>query len=487
MCLANSATRSQALPHRAIMFLSLLSCTMGAAWCNAQEHRNVLVLVSDNQNATDLGCYGNPVVRTPYLDQLAQEGVRFPHAFATTASCSSSRGVMWTGLHTHANGQYGHSHGYHNFHMRPQVKSIFALLKKSGFHTGVVGKYHIAPDPKDRLDVESYPRGRNVVGMAQDAKDFFSAAGDKPFFLAVCFVDPHPTSNRERPAWKIRRHFPGIVPVEYNPANVIVPGYLPDQPEVREGLAGYYQLISRMDTGVGLVLSALQAAGKTDETLVIFFSDHGSTEPGAMATHYEPGVRIPLIVRHPEQKPEPGGSVNQAMVTLADLVPTVLDWTGVKKPGYPLHGRSFLPILGEADPPGWDEVYLSHIFHEVTMYYPMRTVRTRTHKLIWNMAWRLRYPLPNDTVAFATWQEALRRGEGRLGPRSIQDFLFRPELELYDLKNDPLEINNLSNQPQFADLRSELFTKILNFQKRTGDPWLDNHQPPLPVETKSQP
>ena len=464
--------------NASVVLLTILSgfCITGTT--EADDRRNVLVLVSDNHNVTDLGCYGNPVVQTPHLDQLAREGVRFPYAFATTASCSSSRGVMWTGLHTHANGQYGHSHGYHNFHMRPHVKSIFSLLKQAGYHTGVTGKYHIAPDPMDRLDLESYPRGRDVVGMARDAEKFFHDAADNPFFLVIGFVDPHPTSNTERPAWKIRRQFPGIEPVQYDPQDVIVPGYLPDQPEVREGLAGYYQLISRMDAGVGLVLSALQAAGKEDETLVIFFSDHGSTEPGAMATHYEPGVRVPFIVQHPKL----GGRINNAMITLADVVPTILDWTGAKGPGYQLHGRSILPILGEQDPSGWDDVYLSHIFHEVTMYYPMRTVRTRRHKLIWNMAWRLRYPLPNDTVNFATWQEALRRGDEKLGPRPIKDFLFRPELELYDLKNDPLEVNNLSADPQFADLRDELFAKILAFQKRTGDPWLDNHQPPLPVE-----
>lgn len=461
-----------------IFFLLFLVGT--ANWSKAEGQRNVLLLISDNHNATDLGCYGNRVVKTPHLDQLASEGVRFPFAFATTASCSSSRGVILTGLQTHANGQYGHSHTYHNFHLQPHVKTIFSLLKRSGYQTGVVGKYHIAPQPPDRLDLQSHPRGRDVVGMSENAAQFFQEADDTPFFLVVSYVDPHPTSNTERPAWKIRRHFSGIEPVEYDPEEVIVPPYLPDQPEVREGLAGYYQLISRMDDGVGRVLRALRAAGKEKETLVIFFSDHGTSEPGAMATHYEPGVRVPFIVRSPAEKD--GNRVNHAMITLADVVPTILDWTEAKGPGYKLHGRSFLPILAQEHPQDWDEVYLSHIFHEVTMYYPMRTIRTRRHKLIWNLTWRLRYPLPADTVNFATWQEVLRRGDRLLGPRPIENYLFRKELELYDLEKDPCEVENLADVPEHETLRNALFRKILDFQKQTGDPWLTQHQAPLPVQ-----
>jgi len=93
----------------------------------------------------------------------------------------------------------------------------------------------------------------------------------------------------------------------------------------------------------------------------------------------------------------------------------------------------------------------------------------------------LRYPLPADTVNFATWQEVLRRGDRLLGPRPIEDYLFRSELELYDLEKDPVEVNNLADVPEHESLRNELFRKILNFQKRTGYPWLTQHQEPLPV------
>src|SRR5690606_33432297 len=104
-----------------------------------------------------------------------------------------------------------------------------------------------------------------------------------------------------------------------------------------EGLAGYYEQISQLDSGVGMVLDVLKESGRADDTLVIFFSDHGSSEPGAMGNLYEPGVHVPFLVYHPQLKRP--GSANGAMISLADVTPTILDWTGVDAP-YPLHGRS---------------------------------------------------------------------------------------------------------------------------------------------------
>ena len=145
---------------RYVMQLFLLQwfiLIQGTDLCAAERQRNVLLLISDNHNATDLGCYGNSVVKTPHIDRLSREGVRFRYAFATTASCSASRAVMYTGLHAHSNGQYGHAHGFHNYHLLPHVKTIFALLGKAGYRTGVIGKYHISPQSKDPLVVAPHP------------------------------------------------------------------------------------------------------------------------------------------------------------------------------------------------------------------------------------------------------------------------------------------------------------------------------------------
>jgi N-sulfoglucosamine sulfohydrolase len=460
--------------YRSLMlFFALVPLLIPAV--QAAPHRNVLLLISDNQNWDDCGCYGNPVIKTPHIDRLAAEGVRFEHGFATTASCGPSRAVIFSGLHAHQNGQYGHGHGYHTFRLMPNVRTIFQLLKEGGYHTALLGKQHVTPLESYPFDFDPKVNSRDVAGLATAAEQFFRESGDEPFFLAIGYSDPHPTS-RDRPGWGIRKDRGGFEPVEYDPGEIVIPSYLPDRPEVREGLAGYYQQISRLDLGIGLVLDALEEAGKRDDTLVIFVSDHGSSEPGAMSNHYDPGVRIPFIVRHPKgQKP---GSVNQAMVTLADIVPTVLDWTETAGPRYKLPGRSFLPILDQQSPPGWDEVYLSHVCHEVTMYYPMRTVRTRQYKLIWNIDWRSEYPLPIDTLQRATWTETLRRKDRLIGPRTVTKFLNRDELELYDLENDPDEVINLAENPVHAAVRRELLAKLDKFVTDTKDPWMLRHQLP---------
>ena len=122
--------------------------------------------------------------------------------------------------------------------------------------------------------------------------------------------------------------------------------------------------------------------------------------------------------------------------------------------------------------------FLSHALHEVTMYYPMRTLRTRQYKLIWNIAWRLEFPNPIDTLGRQTWVRTIEDGEKTIGPRTVQQFLFRDELELYDLQDDPDEIHNLAATPEHAAVREELLARLKQRCHATPDPWLERHQLP---------
>ncbi len=434
--------------------------------------KNVLLLISDNQTWHDVGCYGNEVVQTPNLDSLAAEGVRFRQAFATTASCGPSRAVIYSGLLTHSNGQYAHPHREHNQQIRPDVTTVFERLKSNGYRTGLIGKDHIRPLEQYPIDFKPKGSSRDVVTMAKQAEQFFND-GDDPFFLVLSFSDPHPTSI-DGVGWGVRRQIEGYTPLEYNPNDIQVPGYLPNTSEVRESIAGYYQLISRMDHGVGLTLDALKKSGHADETLVIFISDHGTSEPGAMGTHYEPGVRVPFIVRQPSGK---AGVVNGALVAFTDITPTILDWTNTKFDADDIHGRSFLPILNDPTPKGWDSAVLSHVGHDVFAYYPMRTLRHQRYKLIWNVTWQAEYPLPIDTFQRRLWAGIRRENKKMIGPRTVDRFLHRPQLELYDLQTDPWEINNLADQPEFAAQKEKMVNELLATLSRQGDPWLRKYQP----------
>ncbi len=465
---------------------------------NAAEnnHKNVVVIVMDDLGF-QAGCYGNKVAKTPGIDRLAAEGIRFTRAGCTTASCSASRSVLMSGLYNHATGHYGHAHGYNHFSTYETVQSLPVILGEAGYRTCSIGKYHLAPEYVYHFEEyrnQGIQGNRNSVRMAQNAKDFFAEKDDRPFFLYWCTSDPHRGggpdgfANHNDDA----DYYPGVKKITYKPEEVIVPPWMNDTLTARKELAEYYQAISRADQGVGQLLDALDETGHKDDTLVIFLSDNGPPWPGAKTNLYQPGMNLPLIVRSPSAKKK--GVTNDAVVMWTDITPTVLDYCRVEpKPGppvrpgentgkrqttgrgkpvpYKFHGRSFLPVLEEAHPEGWDENYASHTFHEITMYYPMRAVVSGDYKYIFNIAHPLPYPFASDLQRCPTWQEVLNTHAENYGKRSVYQYLYRQRHELYNLKQDPHEINNLATDPKYADKLKELQAKVQAFQKRTSDPW----------------
>jgi len=416
---------------------------------------NILLYVTDDHGTDDAGCYGNPVIKTPGLDMLAGEGTRFTRAFCTSASCSPSRSVILTGRYNHATGQYGLAHSYHHFVSLPHVKSLPVLLGNAGYRTVSAGKFHVAPEEIYHFD--QYVKGGAPPRMADTCRPVIASEDTRPFFLYFCTTEPHRPFRRE-----------GSDPVD--PNDVIVPSYLPDTPECREELAEYYGSVQRADSGLSRIMEILKETGHWDDTMIIYISDNGIPFPGAKTTLYDPGIRLPCVVRSPHQTKR--GIACNAMITWADITPTLLDFAGVAPPQRGCHGRSFLSVLDQESPKGWDEIYASHTFHEVTMYYPMRVVRTRRHKLIWNIAHGLEYPFASDLWESRTWQGVLKRGDTHYAKRSVDAYIHRPEFELYDLENDPDEINNLADNSKHAAIREELKRKLKEFQKRTDDPWI---------------
>jgi N-sulfoglucosamine sulfohydrolase len=456
---------------RLLVCIGLIVIT--ASYSLAAEPKNVLLIIADDLGM-QAGCYGDTIAKTPHLDALAASGTRFTNGFASVASCSPSRATILTGMPTHMNGQYGLAHADHNFHSFPKTKSLPSYLNAAGYRTGAIAKLHVQPK-------EVYPfaevipggGGRNPVAIANAARAFIMASGDKPFFLLAGFTDPHRAAGPKN--FANGQKYPATVPAErFDPASLPVPYHLPDTPEVRAELAEYYQSVTRLDHGIGLLLKLLNDTKKADNTLVIFISDNGIPFPGAKTTLYDSGVHLPLIVRKPGQKT---GIVNDAMVSWTDLAPSILDWCGVPIPKT-LPGKSFLPILETPQPAGWDAVYGSHQFHEVTMYYPMRMVRTRTHKLIVNLASNLEYPHASDLWGSDSWQGILRRKDTMMGQKSVAAFLRRPKEELYDLRSDPNELQNLASRLDMNDTIATLRKQLADWRTATNDPWLikDKHE-----------
>jgi len=440
--------------------------------------KNIVVVVADDLGLT-LGCYGDRVARTPHLDQLAAEGTLFTHAFCTTASCSPSRSVILTGIFNHANGQYGLQHGTHHFSTLDRITSLPARLSKAGYRTARIGKFHVAPESVYPFDAELPGNPRNSVQMAERCREFVTSDDPRPFFLYFCSTDPHRSGQTGPPPHEPNLfgnegNYPGSAAVTFDPQKIVVPPFLPDTAACRAELAEYYQSAARFDQGVGKLVEVLKAAGHWDDTLFVFLSDNGVPFPGAKTTVYEPGLRLPLIVRNPLDKAR--GQQSAALVSWVDLTPTILEFAGAPRDKQ-LQGRSFLAEVDGRGGPPTDEVYASHTFHEVTMYYPMRVVRTRKHKLIWNLAHGLVYPSAADLWHSATWQEALAKGpSSTYGKRTVTQYLGRPEWELYDLDADPDETKNLAADSEHAATLALLKEKLRAFQERTKDPWLHKWQ-----------
>lgn len=434
-------------------FIALMVLAESA--CAQAEPRNVLLYVVDDQGANDAGFLGNPVIRTPGLDQLAAEGTHMSHAFCTTPSCSASRSVILSGRYNHANGQYGHAHSYHHFKTFDYVKTLPKYLGESGYRTWSVGKFHVAPP-------ENYPFDKLIgvkapVQMAELSRELIEAESDDPFFLYFCTTEPHRPFRRE-----------GSEPI--SPDDVIVPSYLPDTPESREELAQYYMSVERADSGLLRLIEILKDAGHWDNTLIIYISDNGIAFPGAKTNMYEPGVRLPCVVRNPLLEETP--TMSNAMITYADLTPTILDYAGVEFDSKDVHGRSFLSAIADASAEDRDEVFLSHTFHEITMYYPVRVLRERRYKLIWNIAHGLPFPFASDLYRSETWQGVLERGDTHYAKREVDAYIHRAQFELYDLENDPDEIHNLADSPEHADRIAQMKAKLKSYQKKTDDPWI---------------
>ncbi|MEM9412687.1 MAG: sulfatase [Planctomycetota bacterium] len=478
---------------------------------NLSAADNIVLFVTDDESPT-LGCYGDSIAKTPNVDAMAAEGVTFTNAMATTASCSASRSVILTGLHNHANGQYGHQHHFHKFNTYHDVISLSLpfVLSQHGYRTARIGKFHVGPEKVYPFETKLEANVRNPVQMADACKNFISSKNDdRPFFLYFATSDPHRSgavNRRSQSDFKpnLFGNKPNRAPhfdvdeVYYEPQQMVVPPFLPNTKACREELAQYYQSVARVDQGLGRLIKILKEANLYENTLILFTSDHGMAFPGAKTNVYEPALHVPLVVKPTSENRR--GVLCEALVSHTDITPTLVDFAGALdkdrdgpanwvNPNHfwqsrnedvhdnraggnvfrSYHGKSWLGLLQDESGVHREEVFASHTFHEIQMYYPMRALRDRRYKLIWNIAHKLEFPFATDLLESSTWQTQLKKGvNANYASRSIREYLKRPEFEFYDLKNDPNESKNLTSQPGYAEKLEEYKRRIRRFQSETN-------------------
>lgn len=446
-----------------------------AASAFAVETRPNILLIVAEDHGPELGCYGDPFARSPNLDRLAAEGVRFTRAFVPQAGCSQSRASFLTGRYPHQHGQIGlATWGFRLY--RAETPNLPGSLKTAGYRTGIIGKLHINPESAFPFDFAEIPGAnfnrKNLKDYAKHARTFIGA-GDAPFFLSVNFPDTHEP-------WL--RQVDGL-PVQPQTGTDVraLPYFGIDPPEMREMIADYYNCVSRLDTLVGDLLTVLQQSGKAENTIVIFIGDHGADFLRGKRTSYEGGLRIPLIMRWSgHAQPQ----VREEMVSTIDLMPTLLAAAGAA-PVEGLPGRSLEPLLR-----GEEVAWRSHLFAEyhthaaASNFYPQRSVRTQRYKLIENLLPDEVNPGASFTINKLDNQAAGHGSRGKIdlraaiaaAPPLVQSAYATmerpPHFELYDLADDPFEFRNLANSPEHADTLAELQQQLADWRRQTHDPLL---------------
>jgi N-acetylglucosamine-6-sulfatase len=463
------------------------------------ERPNILFILTDDQRWDAMSCAGHPFVRTPNMDRIAEEGIRFTNAFVTTSLCSPSRATFLTGT-------YAHTHGVVVNELNdpdPDVPTFPAVLQQRGYDTAFIGKWHMAPtsEPRPGFNYWLSFRGQGtyfdphlnenanefqVSGYLTDlltdyAVEWLERSRTEPFCLVLSHKAVHgpftpaprhmdefqdvdmaePVSHRDplagKPAWLRRGAVHGqgrgqwvssqglpvpdeIQPGEWNPRN---PGRL-----------NYYRALLAVDEGIGRVLDMLEQSGQLDSTVVVFAGDngyfHGEHRRGDKRLIYEESIHIPFLVRYPPLVQ--AGRTESRMVLNLDLAPTLLDLAGVSVPAV-MQGRS-LSCLLEGGEDSWRRSFLYEYFRETWLPGIPLTLGVRTER--WKYA---TYPDIDDVE------------------------------ELYDLRNDRYEMKNLAGDPAYAETLATMREEMTDHLDRTGYP-RGNHpgaSPDLPPIRANEP
>jgi N-sulfoglucosamine sulfohydrolase len=460
----------------------------GAAPDIPENRVNVLFITLDDMNRDSVGVYGSRVPdATPNIDQLAAEGLRFEHGHVTISICQPTRAVWMTGRYPHNSGALGFNR------IRAGVPTLPETLRKAGYYTGILGKTeHVVPSRpaafayrRDRAELQN---GRSPELYGRFVAEFFETAksSQRPFFLMVNTHDPHrPFDNRVpadkrkpgqlvTPAQGGRKRFRGDYPAPsriYQPEEIVVPGFLPELPPIREEIAQYFCSVRRADDVVGRVLRELKAAGFTDDTLVMLKSDNGIAVPFAKTNVWRHSTLTPWIVRWPGVV-KPNTHDTEHLVAGVDFAPTILDALGIE-PMAGMDGRSFLPVLKGEKQAGRDFVY-THINTIASgRSYTMRSIQGQRYGLIWNGWSDSETVFRNESMSGLTWRAmvAASKSDPVIAAR-VKHFSYRVPLEFYDYQEDIDARHNLIDDRELQETIDAYRTKLMELMRDTNDPQL---------------
>jgi arylsulfatase A-like enzyme len=413
---------------------------------------NIILFLSDDHGYHDSGVYGDPFVRTPNIDKLAAESMRFTQAYAGSPLCVPSRCVIQSGRLPFSNGAHAFGTG-----IKADVKLMPEYFRELGYHTAHVGKWHHGNGRQPEYDLKHASDRKALEVLADHERT-------KPLLLVICSHQPHlPWAKNEG----------------YDPAKVKFPAKAVDTPETRQCRTEYYTDVTQMDAFLGEVLQAVKTNGLEDDTLLIYTSDQGANWPFAKWCVYQEGLRVPFLARWPGAiKP---GTVTDAMVSFADILPMFIQAAGAVPPA-DIDGRGFLDLLTGNVDKFRDCVFGSHTGYMgkdlpgINNHSPARTIITRDYQYILNLDGGRSFDThitgckPKSRYYVAFWDSWVERARTDPAAKAIVDaYRHRPVEELYDLHADPDENTNLADDPKYAKLKESLSNRLAAWRKQQGD------------------
>lgn len=411
------------------------------------EKPNILWIVSEDNSASYLGCYGNEQATTPNLDQLASEGILYENAYSSAPVCAPTRSTMITGVYSNS---MGTQHMRSTYPIPDFIRFYPYYLHQAGYYCT-----NRAKTDYNTANKESWPQ---VWDKSSHEATYKNRVPGQSFFAVINLVVTHESQIH---------YWPSDSELNHNPMRINEPAYLPDTPEVRRDLAQYYDKIQNMDRQVGQILDQLEKDGLTKSTIVIYCSDHGGVLPRSKRYVFENGLHIPLIIRFPEKyrhlAPANPGSTTDRLVNEVDFTPTLLSLAGLDIPKY-YQGQAFLGGQKKSAP---RYTYGFRGRMDET-YDKSRTVRDKHYRYIRNY-------MPNriygqhiwylwKAASMQSWQKAYERGQ--LNKEQSRFWHTKPPEELYDVQKDPDNVDNLAEDPNYQH--------VLKRMQKANKTWIRN-------------
>ncbi|MCF8226448.1 MAG: sulfatase [Bacteroidales bacterium] len=426
-----------------LLFTLLFSCKEDT------DPPNMVFIIADDISWNDFGCYSNGDVRTPNIDRLASEGLKFNNVYLTASSCSPSRTSI-------ISGRYPHNTGAAELHTPlPAHLTVFPEeLRKAGYHTGASGKWHMGEPAKrgfDTLTITDIGPGgeKHWLNMIRERPM------DKPFFFWLASIDAHRDWSAD------------TCPNPHDPDLLTVSAGLADMAGTRQDLASYYNEVQRFDRYVGLVFDELKKQEVLDNTLVIVMADNGRPFPRAKTRVYDSGMKTPFIAWWPAGIEQPGTEVN-ALVSIIDLAPTFTSLAGLEPDKY-YQGKSFSELFLNPAASFRNYVFAEHNWHDYEAYE--RMVRSVEYMYVYNGRPQFANQGPADAVTSPSMQDLYKlEAAGKLNSDQL-DVLVSPrkEEELFYMADDPVQLLNVTGKPDHAPGLEMMRTMLRMWQQQTAD------------------